>query len=544
MHSTDELLRNLYVKTDRLMLAVVWALFLISCALASQNFTWEVVLWIGLPLSLLATIMVRFCSGALLTRLFFAACLMTFASLQIQQERGIPELHFGVFVLMSFLLAYRDWRPIVCAAAVIAVEHVLMNYLQLAGLGVYCFTAPAWPTVVIHAAYVVIQAGLLIFIAVHMKADAQSGQELALLGEALSRETGKFDLRLPDMTLAGASSRTFKNTLDAIHVSMRDITLGIERMAAASEHISTGNRDLSQQIGTQAKTLDATTAAMEQIADRVKQSADMTASADALARETSECARHSGQVVRQVVDNMDGIEAAVRRMGDTIAVIEGIAFQTNILALNASVEAARAGVHGRGFAVVAEEVRMLAQRCATAARETKTMIVDSLAQVEQGASLVASAGDTMQQVIDRVERVARLVEEVSSSSVAQSRDLDSFNQAIHEMDTLLQRDAVHVQGVASASSDLNEEAKGLRQTMSIFLVGQRWSSALLARSAASDYCVIPSVSRRTNGAANTTTGSITSHEKRYECSQCGANVPSATKCAFAMADAIAHVIPD
>lgn len=472
MNSTDELLRKLYVKADRLLLAVVWALFLVSCALATRYFTWDVVAWVGLPLAVLATAMVRFRPGALATRLFLAACLMTFASLQIHQERGVLELHFGVFVLMSFLLAYRDWRPIVCAAAVIAVEHLAMNYLQLAGFGVYCFTEPALSTVMVHAAYVVIQAGLLIFIAVHMKTDAQSGQELALLGAALSRQQGKFDLRLPAVNLVGPGSRTFKNTLDAIHVAMCEMTSSIERMATASSNIATENRDLSQQIGTQAKTLEATTAAMEQIAHKVKQSAELTTTADELARETSSVAQRSGHVVRQVADNMDGIDTAVRRMGDMIATIEGIAFQTNILALNAAVEAARAGNHGRGFSVVAEEVRKLAQRCAVAARETKAMIVDSLQRVELGSSLVTSAGDTIQHVVSHVERVAKLIEHISSTSVAQNEDVESFSQGIREMETLLQRDVVHVQGVASASVDLNEEAQSLRQAMSIFLVQQ------------------------------------------------------------------------
>jgi methyl-accepting chemotaxis protein len=172
------------------------------------------------------------------------------------------------------------------------------------------------------------------------------------------------------------------------------------------------------------------------------------------------------------VDNMKEIKPAVSRMGHMIAIIEGIAFQTNVLALNGSAEAARAGDHG-GFAVVAEEVRKLAQRCATAARETKVMITDSSQPVELGSSLVASAGDTMQHVVSHVEQVAKLIGHISSTSVEQSRDVDSFNQGIREMDALLQRDVVHVQGVASVSSDLNEEAQSLRQAMSIFLVQER-----------------------------------------------------------------------
>ncbi|MCX4137171.1 hypothetical protein M0D68_03200 [Paraburkholderia sp. SEWSISQ10-3 4] len=246
MKQPDELLHTVYVKADRLMLVVVWALFAISCLLAIRDYNLRAVLWVGLPTVVIASTLTYWRAGALVTRLFLAASLMTFAALQIHQVHGLTELHFGVFVLMSFLLAYRDWRPILCAAGVIAVHHFSFNYLQLAGLDVYCFTEPAWSTVLTHAAYVVVQAGLLIFIAWHMKADAQTGRELAVLGENLSQQEGKFDLRLPPMKLNGASSRTFKDTLNAIHDAMRGITTTIDQMAVSSDDIASENHTLSQ----------------------------------------------------------------------------------------------------------------------------------------------------------------------------------------------------------------------------------------------------------------------------------------------------------
>ncbi|MFM0342395.1 hypothetical protein [Paraburkholderia fungorum] len=191
MKQPNELLHTVYVKADRLMIIVIWGLFAISCLLALRDYDLQAVLWVGLPTAAVASMLAYWCSGALATRLFLAASLMTFAGLQIHQEHGLTELHFGIFVLMSFLLAYRDWRPIFCAACVIAAHHFTFNYLQLAGLDTYCFTEPAWSTVLLHAAYVVVQAGLLIFIAHHMKADAQTGLELAVLGENLSRLAGR-----------------------------------------------------------------------------------------------------------------------------------------------------------------------------------------------------------------------------------------------------------------------------------------------------------------------------------------------------------------
>ena len=470
MKQPDELLHTVYAKADRLMIVVVWGLFAISCLLATRDYNLAAVLWVGLPTVAVASALVYWRAGALVTRLFLAASLMTFAALQIHQEHGLTELHFGIFVLMSFLLAYRDWRPILCAAGVIAVHHFTFNYLQLAGLDAYCFTKPAWSIVLLHAAYVVVQAGLLIFIARHMRADAQTGRELAVLGENLSRQEGQFDLRLPPMRLEGASSRTFKDTLNAIHDAMREITTTIDQMAASSDNIAAENHILSQEFVTQAETLNATNTAMGQIAQRVRQSAEHAASANGLARQTSTVAQQSEQVVSEVVDKMNEIDHAVHRMGDMIAMIESIAFQTNLLALNASVEAARAGTHGRGFSVVAEEVRTLAHRSASAAREIKDLIGDSLQRVEHGSTLAIRAGAAMRHVVGHVEDVAKLIEHISTSSDAQSHDVDRFSQGMGKMDAMLERDVQHVKGVASASAGLREKARTLREAMSIFLV--------------------------------------------------------------------------
>ncbi|SAL48274.1 methyl-accepting chemotaxis sensory transducer [Caballeronia udeis] len=470
MKQPDELLHTVYVRADRLMIVVVWGLLAISCLLGIRDYNLHAVLWVGLPTAAVASALAYWRAGALVTRLFLAASLMTFAALQIHQERGLTELHFGVFVLMSFLLAYRDWRPILCAACVIAVHHFTFNYLQLAGLGAYCFTEPAWSTVLLHAAYVVGQAGLLIFIARHMRADAQTGRELAVLGENLSRQEGQFDLRLPPMELEGASSRTFKDTLNAIHDAMRGITATIDQMAASSDNIAAENNILSQEFATQAETLNATNTAMGQIAQRVRQSAEHAASANGLARQTSTAAQQSEQVVSEVVDKMNEIDQAVHRMGDMITMIESIAFQTNLLALNASVEAARAGSHGRGFSVVAEEVRTLAHRSASAAREIKGLIGDSLQRVETGSTLATRAGAAMRHVVGHVEDVARLIEHISTSSDAQSHDVDRFSHGMEKMDAMLERDVQHVKGVASASASLREKARTLREAMSIFLV--------------------------------------------------------------------------
>jgi methyl-accepting chemotaxis protein len=174
-----------------------------------------------------------------------------------------------------------------------------------------------------------------------------------------------------------------------------------------------------------------------------------------------------------VIAKMGDIDEAVHRMGEMIATIEGLAFQTNILALNASIEAARVGSQGRGFAVVAAEVRALAQRSANAAQEIKTLISDSLQHVEDGSSVATRAGETMRNVVGQVGEVAKLVDDISASSVAQSRDLDEFSDGISRMDEMLGRDVSHVQGVASASGHLREQAQALRDAMAVFLMDRK-----------------------------------------------------------------------
>jgi len=478
MKHTETLLHTLYVKADRLMLIVIGCLFLISCLMALRDDSWSAVVWIGLPVVAVASMLVLWRPGRLGTRLFLAASLMTFAALQIHQRHGLVEMHFGIFVLMSFLLAYRDWRPIVCAAVVIAVHHFTFTYLQLNGFDAYCFTQPGWSIMLVHAAYVVVQAGLLIYIASSMKADAQTGRELAVLGDSLSRQAGKFDLRFPPMTLKGSSSRTFKGTLDAVHRTMREIATSTDRMAASSDHIATENQTLSKQFAERSEALKATSTAMGQIAQRVRESAEHAATASGLALQTASVVQQSGQVVGDVVAKMSEIDQAVHRMGEMIATVEGIAFQTNILALNASVEAARAGNHGRGFSVVAQEVRTLAQRSADAAREIKALIADSLQRVEHGSTLASRAGESMRHVVGHVEDVARVIERISKASDAQSRDVGEFSEGMDTMGAMLDRDVQHVSGVASASGGLREEARILREAMAIFLVERDTSQAV------------------------------------------------------------------
>jgi methyl-accepting chemotaxis protein-1 (serine sensor receptor) len=187
-----------------------------------------------------------------------------------------------------------------------------------------------------------------------------------------------------------------------------------------------------------------------------------------MAEEATGIAGRGGSAVAQVVSTMGEIDASSRRIVDIIGVIDGIAFQTNILALNAAVEAARAGEQGRGFAVVATEVRSLAQRSASAAREIKALIGDSVDRVQAGTRLVGEAGDTMQDVVASVQRVAAIIGQISATSLEQSDGIVQINDTMSQMDAVVQQNSALVEQAAAAADALQQQAMELAAAVGVF----------------------------------------------------------------------------
>jgi methyl-accepting chemotaxis protein I, serine sensor receptor len=274
-----------------------------------------------------------------------------------------------------------------------------------------------------------------------------------------SNEIGRLFSGLATMQASVARTvKSVRESADSIHLGANEI--------------ATGNADLSARTESQAASLEETASSMEELTATVRQNADHAREANALAETALDATSRGSEVVNQVVDKMHGIAQSSDKIAEIISVIDGIAFQTNILALNAAVEAARAGEQGRGFAVVAGEVRGLAQRSAQSAKEIKTLISESVAEIQGGSTLVERAGEAMSHVSASISRVTQMMADISASSLEQSTGIEQVNQAVVQMDEMTQQNAALVEQAAAAAASLHQQTEQLKQAVSVFEISE------------------------------------------------------------------------
>lgn len=266
----------------------------------------------------------------------------------------------------------------------------------------------------------------------------------------------------------GRLSHHLQQMQHALQQTVGAVRQGAEEIYRGTSEITAGNTDLSSRTEQQAAAIEQTAASMEQLTATVKQNADNAHHASKLAEDASGKASRGGQMVSGVVQTMGNISTSSKKISEITAVINSIAFQTNILALNAAVEAARAGEQGRGFAVVASEVRTLASRSAQAAKEIEGLIGASVSLIEQGSEEVIAAGSTMNEIVDAVKRVTDIMLDIAAASDEQSRGIVQVSQAISEMDRVTQQNASLVEEASAAAASLEEQAARLTQAVDAF----------------------------------------------------------------------------
>lgn len=338
--------------------------------------------------------------------------------------------------------------------------------------------------VVLVIGAVISLAMLLIIRNVRASLGGEPGQAARLAASIAQGDlTQVVEVRPHDKTSMMAAMNEMQNRLQR---TIGEIRRSAESIASATQQIAAGNSDLSQRTEQQATSLQETAASMEELTATVKQNADNARQASGLAHNASEIATRGNDVVSRVIGTMGEINDSSRQIAEIIGVIEGIAFQTNILALNAAVEAARAGEQGRGFAVVAGEVRSLAQRSGTAAKEIRQLISASVERVHNGSTLVQQAGTTMGEILQAVQRVTDIMGEIAAASEEQSSGISQVGRAVTQMDEVTQQNAALVEQAAAAAASLQDQAARLREAVNAFRVdgaedGAQGSAVVAAR---------------------------------------------------------------
>jgi methyl-accepting chemotaxis protein len=305
-------------------------------------------------------------------------------------------------------------------------------------------------------------------------AEQQQAAAVAALGVALSRlAAGDLSVRI-EGALSPEFERLktdFDNAAAALDKAMNAVSRGAQGIRAGTDDIARAADDMSERTEQQAATLQETAAAVEQLTATVEQTAKSAKAVSAQVREAADDAQASGVVVTRAAEAMTQIEASSAKVSQILGVIDEIAFQTNLLALNAGVEAARAGDAGRGFAVVAQEVRALAQRSADAAKEIKTLIVDSSRQVGEGVDLVGKTGAALRGIVEKVGAIDILVDEIAASANEQASALGQVNVAVNQLDQVTQRNSAMVQRSTEAAHALRAEAADLSNHVGGFRTG-------------------------------------------------------------------------
>jgi len=282
--------------------------------------------------------------------------------------------------------------------------------------------------------------------------DVDTRDEVGMMAKSLNRAVEKLN-----------------TTLQEVADSATNATSTSQQLAAASEAIASGAQE-------QAASLEETSASLEEITAAVRQSADNANQASQLATSSKDSAEVGQQVVSRAITAMAEINVASAKISDIISTIDEIAFQTNLLAVNAAVEAARAGDEGRGFAVVASEVRSLAQRSAVAAKEIKVLIQDSLKKVEAGSELVNRSGETLQGIVGSVKRVTDIVGEIAAASGEQSTGIEQVNTAMTQMDQVTQSNSAQTEELSATAQSLSEQSAHLMELVSTFILSQSGNS--------------------------------------------------------------------
>jgi len=479
---------------DRLLVGALAFHLLVCLVAAAFTDSWLAAITVGVPAFLVPLLLSRMAKGALVTRIAVGCAFMIFSALLIQQTHGAIEAHFGIFVLLAFLLLYCDWRPLLAAATLIAVHHVAFAWLQYGGAGVYLFPeVDGIYRVLVHALYVVVETALLCYMALLLKGLVEDGVTVSAFATRVS--AGHLDFPF--------SNERQRPLLEAVAQMQNDLrdTIGLARNTGGSlrelaTRLSASATSMADDAGRQSESTSSMAAAAEEMTVAIGEITQNAREAHALSDDSCAAAKDGSALVKTVENEMSGIAVVIEQAsslveslgrkaeeaGQVVQIIKGIADQTNLLALNAAIEAARAGELGRGFAVVADEVRKLAEHTTTATDQIAQMmgemhtakesvlhsIGDAVQRVQSGVSLAARAGNGIDEIAGKSVKVGEVVSDISSSLHEQSAATHEIAQTVENIAQMANHSSAAIADIASEAQRLESEAETLNGALARF----------------------------------------------------------------------------
>jgi len=488
-----------YRKADRLMLGVLWLMFLYALGLAAWHGTWGQALLVGGGTALLLSLLNSLIGGQRLLRCAMGAAFMVMAALHINQAGGMLEMHFGIFVLLAFLVYYRDWLPVVVAAAVIAVHHLSFFALQSQGVEVFVVKNGSWPIIFLHAFYVVLESAILIYLALQTYAEAREGAALMQTAEQLTEHDEAMDLSYRS-DASGKTGKRFNHFLDKLEELVSEVisdTRGLQRMgenlSQATAQLSSGADQQQSEIVYMSSAMLQMSQAIDEVAGHADQAANAARNANQQATDGSHSVNHVRSEIGKLAEQINTTEAEVQslakqseQIGKVLEVIRSIAEQTNLLALNAAIEAARAGDQGRGFAVVADEVRNLAQKTALSTSEIQQII----SQLQQGSRQAASAmqesrtsvlscvqdsqatAELLGAVAQDINSITQMNELIAAATHQQAATSAEVSQHLHSVQQVAQQNLSDAQSLSHDGQQLSQLAVRLSSLSQRFRVSR------------------------------------------------------------------------